>query len=218
MDDGQWTIDEGENMSLDTLSNVKARLGISGSGDDTLLVLLQDSADRFIANWCERDFEGGTFTEYLPGGAEFVHLRNYPVASVTSVKVDPNYAFGSDTVVSSSCYVVHLEWGVIQSISGPFLPRSHIGLVNSDLRTWTRGPRVVQVVYSVTTSQVPNDVKEACARLIGSWYRRLKTETAVSFVNVMQQNFGEMATTYAASEGVPQEVFELLAPYRAPRI
>ena len=206
-------------MSLDTLSNVKTRLGISSSADDTLLGLLQDSADRFIANWCERDFEGGTFTEYLPGGSEFVHLRNYPVASVTSVKVDPTYAFGSETLVSSSFFVVHLDWGVIQSISGPFLPRIRVGLVNSEIRTWTRGPRVVQVIYTTATSQVPNDVKEAYARLIGSWYRRVKTESAVAFVDVIRQDFGGATVLYSrAPENVPQEVFELLAPYRAPRI
>lgn len=206
-------------MSLDTLSNVKTRLGVSGSGDDTLLGLLQDSADRFIANWCERDFEGGAFTEYHPGGAEFVHLRNYPVASITSVKVDPNYAFGAESLVASASYVTHTEWGVIQSLAGPFLPRYRNGLVNTDIHTWTRGPRVIQVVYSVTTSAVPNDVKEAYARLIGFWYRRVKTETAVTFIDLREQNFGDMSVAYAPTPArLPAEVYELLAPYRAPRI
>jgi Phage gp6-like head-tail connector protein len=206
-------------MSLDTLSNVKTRLGVSGTADDTLLGLLQDSADRFIANWCERDFEGGTFTEYYPGGSEFVHLRNFPVATVTSVKVDPNYVFGSDTLISSSSYVAHTDWGVIQSLPGPFLPRLHTGLVNNEIRSWTRGPRVVQVVYTVATSAVPNDVKEAYARLIGIWYRRVKTESAVTFIDVREQNFGDMSVAYAgAPRGLPEEVYELLAPYRAPRI
>lgn len=206
-------------MSLDTLANVKTRLGISGSGDDTLLGLLQDSADRFIANWCERDFEGGTFTEYHPGGSEFVHLRNFPIASITSVKVDPNYAFGAETLVSSSSYVTHSEWGVIQSLAGPYLPRLHSGLVNNEMRSWTRGPRVVQVVYTVATSAVPNDVKEAYARLIGFWYRRVKTESAVSFIDVRAQDFGDMSVAYAGvPEGLPADVYEILAPYRAPRI
>lgn len=206
-------------MSLDTLANVKTRLGVSGSADDTLLGLLQDSADRFIANWCERDFEGGTFTEYHPGGSEFVHLRNYPVASVTSVKVDPTYGFGSSTVIATSAYVVHIDWGVIQSLAGPFLPRSRLGLVNNDIYTWTRGPRVIQVVYTVATSAVPNDVKEAYARLIGFWYRRVKTESSVTFIDLREQDFGDMSVAYAsAPNSVPNEVLELLAAYRAPRI
>src|SRR5262245_24340290 len=114
-------------MALDTLANVKARLGITTSADDTLIGLLQDSADAAIANYCNRDFAGGTFTEYHPGGSEFVHLRNFPVDSVTSVKVDANRAFGSDSLVSASDYVIHLDRGVIQSLSGPFLPRGRNG-------------------------------------------------------------------------------------------
>ena len=69
-------------MSLDTLANVKARLGVTDSADDSLLTLLQGSADQFVANYCDRVFEGGSFTEYHPGGSEFVHLRNYPVAGL----------------------------------------------------------------------------------------------------------------------------------------
>ena len=111
-------------MALDTLANVKSRLGITTSADDTLLGLLQDSADQAVANFCSRDFVGGTFTEYHPGGSEFVHLRNFPVDGVTSVKVDAARVFGSETVVPASDYVVHSDRGVIQSVAGPFLPRT----------------------------------------------------------------------------------------------
>jgi len=206
-------------MSLDTLANVKARLGITTSADDTLIGLLQDSADQAVANHCARDFAGGTFTEYHPGGSEFVHLRNYPVDTITSVKVDPAHAFGPETLVSASDYVVHTDRGVIQSLTGPFLPRSRPGLVNAEIRTWTRGPRVVQVVYSTATGQVPADVKEAYARLVGHWYRKVKTDTASNFQNVQQQKYGETFVIFGGEEsrsGLPQEVTELLSPYRVP--
>lgn len=206
-------------MSLDTLSNVKARLGITSSSDDTMLGLLQNSADSAIANYCNRDFEGGTFTEYFPGGTEFVHLRNFPVSSVTSVKVDASRAFGSETVVTSSDYVVQSNRGVIQSVAGPFLPSKRDGLVNSDISIWTRGPRVIQVVYSTATSSVPNDVKEAYARLVGHWYRKVKTEVASSFVNVSQQKFGETFQIFGnGGPEFPADVVRLLAPYRVPLI
>jgi hypothetical protein len=206
-------------MALDTLSNVKTRLGITTSADDTLFGLLQDSADKAIENYCDRDFAGGTFTEYHAGGSEFVHLRNFPVTSVTSVKVDASRLFGSDTVVSTADYVVHLDRGVIQSVIGPFLPRAQSGLVNSEVRIWTRGPRVVQVVYVTATSAVPNDVKEAYARLIGHWYRKLKTDVAANFQNVQQQKYGETFVIFggeSAAGGIPDDVIELLSPYCVP--
>jgi hypothetical protein len=211
-------------MSLDTLANVKGRLGITSSADDSLLALLQDAADQYIANYCARDFEGGTFTEYHPGGSEFVHLRNYPVASVTSVKVDPTYGFGPETVLPATSYVVHTERGVIQSPGGPLLPRCGTALVNADLHFWTQGPRVVQVVYTTATGQVPGDVKEAYARLIGHWYRRVKTEGAANFLNVQQQKYGDTFVIYgtggtgAANDALPGDVVGLLAPYRTPNV
>src|ERR1051325_4193770 len=100
-------------MSLDTLANVKARLGISGSTDDTLLGLLMDSADAWVANQTGRDFVGGTYTEYFPGYAELLILANFPIASITSVKIDPAGAYGADTLIDSTNYAVHSERGVI---------------------------------------------------------------------------------------------------------
>jgi hypothetical protein len=208
-------------MALDTLANVKARLGITTSADDTLIGLLQDSADKAVENYCNRDFAGGTFTEYHPGGSEFVHLRNFPVDSVTSVKVDVSRVFGAETLVSASDYVVHSERGVVQSVAGPFLPRDKPGLVNAEVRTWTRGPRVVQVVYATLTSQVPADVKEAYTRLVGHWYRKVKTDAASNFQNVQQQKYGDTFVIFGgtgAAGGLPDEVLELLAPYRVPLV
>ena len=206
-------------MSLDMLANVKARLGVTSSADDTLLGLLQSSADAAVANYCNREFEGGTFTEYFSGGSEFVPLRNFPVTAVTSVKVDPAHAFGADTVVPATAYVVHAERGVVQALGGPFLPGGHGGLVNADVREWTGGPRVVQVVYTTATGQVPADVQEAYARLVGHWYRRVKTEAAANFQNLAQQKYGDTFVIFAApGGGLPADVIELLKPYRVPLV
>src|SRR5436190_18004678 len=100
-------------MSLDTLANVKLRLGVTTSADDTLLSALMDSADEWVAQYCGRDFAGGTLTEYHPTGGTVVFLRNYPVQSVTSVEVDPAYGFGAETLLPSSAYAVHTTRGVV---------------------------------------------------------------------------------------------------------
>jgi predicted SpoU family rRNA methylase len=206
-------------MALDTLANVKARLGISGGGDDTLLGLLQASADRFIANWCERDFEGGTFTEYFSGATTFAPTRNFPIASIVSVKVDPARAFGSDTIISPARYVTHSERGVVQAIDGRFFIPARDGLSGRDLGEWTDAARVVQIVYTVAADAVPADVKAAYARLIGHWYRQVKTDVAGNYLDVMQQKYGDTFVIYdrQASDGAPREILEMLAPYREPR-
>src|SRR5688572_1680191 len=109
-------------MPLDTLANVKTSLLISGSADDALLNRLLDAADSFVAEWTGRNFAGGTFTEAHPAGRSLVFLRNYPVSSVTSVKVDAARQFGSETVRAADTFVLHADRGVIESLSGPFLP------------------------------------------------------------------------------------------------
>lgn len=208
-------------MSLDTLANVKSRLGITASTDDTLLSLLQDSADTWMLNFTGRDFAGGDFTEYFPGHTEFLQLANFPVASVTSVKVDPSETFGSDTAIASSSYALHSERGVIQSKVGPFVSDDRLaGLVNADTPNWTASPRAVQVIYSTATSAVPNDVKEAYAQLVGHWYRQVKTQVAASFQNIDRQTIGDVTVNYRLDQLVkmplPPDIERLLAPYRTP--
>jgi hypothetical protein len=108
---------------------------------------------------------------------------------------------------------------VIQAVGGPFLPGERRGLVNAQARDWTVGPRVVQVVYATATGQVPADVKEAYARLVGHWYRQVKTEAAANFQNVAQQKFGDTFVIYGKpAAGLPADVTELLAPYRVPPV
>lgn len=195
-------------MSLDTLSNVKARQGVTTSADDALLDLLRESADDFIAKYCGRDFEAGTFTEYHSGEVNVLRLRNYPVASVTSVKADRLMDFGADTLVPSDEYIVDSDRGVIYCRDGPFI----VG---------EPSPRGVQVVY-VTSTDVPNDVKEAYAVLVGHWYRHVKTQIAAQHQNVTQQTFGSTTAIFAKDQiaglPLPYDVARLLAPYRDPVI
>lgn len=206
-------------MALDTLANVKTRLGITTAADDALLGLLQSSADQAVAEYCGRDFGGGTFTEYHPGGVEFLVLACYPVASVVSVKVDAARQFGPETVLPAHAYVVHAERGVIQSVGGPFLPQVRAGLSAGQIRDWTSGARVVQVVYSTASGAVPDDVKEAYARLIGHWYRQVKTDAGRGWQNVAQQKYGETFVIYGSERlGWPDEVERLLSLYRTPPV
>lgn len=206
-------------MSLDTLANVKLRLGVTTTDDDGLLSALMDSADQYIAEYCGRDFGDGTFTEYHPGDTAIAFLRNYPVQTVTSVKVDPGYGFGSETLMPATAYVVHPDRGVIQSLIGRFLP-TWCGQPALQTPSWQRAPRVVQVVYSTATGAVPAEVREGYALLIGHWYRHVKTQVASGFQNVYRQSAGGVTVIFArdqiAGGSLPADLPRLLGPYRTP--
>ncbi len=201
-------------MALDTLGNVKNRLGVSTGADDALLAALQDAADAWIAEHCQRDFAGGSFTEYHPGGA-MVLLRNFPVQSVISVRADAGYSFGPGTLIPASAYVVHQERGVIVSLIGALATRPLAGAPS-----WSWSPRTVQVVYTTATGAVPADVRQAYALLVGHWYRHVKTMQAAGYQNVTQQTFGDATAIFSKDQiaglPVPPDVFRLLAPHRTP--
>src|SRR5258708_4323135 len=109
-------------MSLDTLANVKARLGITTSADDAMLGLLQDSADAAVANYWTRDFPGGSSPENSPGGWDFVPRGNFPGDPVTSVGVAPPSASGRETPTPPPRFFFPWGGGVIRPGGPPFLP------------------------------------------------------------------------------------------------
>jgi hypothetical protein len=208
-------------MSLDTLANVKLRLGVTTSADDSLLSALMDSADQYVVDYCGRDFGGGTYTEYHPGNTTTVFLRNYPVQAVTSLKVDPSYGFGAETVRPATAYVLHPDRGVIQSLTGPFLA-GWAGLPVFNTPAWQLGPRTVQVVYTVASADAPANVREAYALLIDHWYRHVKTQVAAGYQNVYRQTAGSSTVIFAkdqiAGGALPTDLERLLGPYRVPVI
>ena len=197
---------------IDTLANVKAAMLVSGSGDDTLLNRLLTGADAFIASVTGRDFAGGTFTETHPAGRAILFLRNYPVTSVTGVKADATRQFGSDTVRAADTYVLHADRGLIESLTGPFLPPR--GGVRDD---W---PAAVQVVYATATGAVPAPVSEAFGQLVGHWYRQAKTFADQEYQMLLERTNGTAGKVWswslASGLKLPPGVRELLAPYRVP--
>ena len=201
-------------MALDTLANTKSILMVSVSLDDTMIGQLMDAAESFIAQYTRRDFSGGTFTETHPAGGSSIFLRNYPIATVTSLKVDPDRQFGSTTERDAATYVIHFDRGVIESLSGPFLQPYRKG--SND---W---PESVKVVYTTATSSVPAAVKQAFADLIGHWYRLAKTNSDASFL-MLTELVNSTATkgySWSLTRGlsIPPGVLELLAPFRVPSL
>lgn len=195
-------------MALMALEDVKLHLGVTGSGDDDLLEQLQAAADGFIADHCGREFEGGSFDERFAGGDRLLVLRNYPVTSLTSLKVDTTRQFGAGTERDATTFVVHPDRGVVENLDGPFVGGAAKGGY----------PRAVAVAYATATDAVPAGVARASAELIGFWYRQTKTHAECGQANVLEESDGTEVHRFpwAQSGGyrVPPGVIAALAPYR----
>jgi len=197
---------------IDTLVNVKTALQISTSADDPLLTRLMAGADGFITQHTGRIFTGGTFTEIHPSARTMIFLRNYPVVSVASVKVDPARQFGAGTERDPDTYVLHADRGLIESLLGPFLPSR--GGRRDD---W---PGALQVVYTTATNAVPPVIQEAFTQLIGHWYRQIKTFADQQYEMLVERWVGTDAKIWpwglANGLKIPLGVLDLLATYRMP--
>lgn len=74
---------------LTTLADVKAWMGITVTDQDAVLTRLISAASNYIQSWLNRDLLAADYTERFNGtGTASLMLPNYPVLSVTSVKIN----------------------------------------------------------------------------------------------------------------------------------
>lgn len=201
-------------MPLDTLTNAKLALQVSGVGDDALLTQLMTAAESLIQERTGRDFSGGSFTEHHSAGGAMIFLKNWPVASVTSLRIDPARQFAAETERAATTFAIHSNRGVLESLDGPFLPPYRKG---SD--DW---PESAKVVYATATGSVPAAVKQAFADLIGHWFKQAKTNADANFLLLTESVSGTTTKGYSWSltRGltIPPGVAELLEPFRVPSL
>lgn len=128
--------------------------------NETYLSCLIERASKAIESYCRRQFGQVKRTEYHDGGSEIVVLTHRPIVEVGKVYGDPEREFPESTLVPDSYIIVKKLAGFIMRVGGPF----KIGL-NS-----------VKVEYVSGYSQVPTDVREACAMLAAAWYVAYRNE------------------------------------------
>ena len=202
-------------MPIDTLAEVKTALNITGTADDNLLSRLLAAAESFIHEHCGRAFPGGSYAEVHPAGGAVLFLQHYPVDAVGSLRVDPDRQFAAGTARAADTYLVHPARGVVESLTGPFLP-PRPGRGPGD---W---PGAVRVDYTTPDDSVPAAVKQAFALLVGFWHRQAKTHTDAGFRMLVEEETGtgRKAWPWSLATGLnlPPEVLRLLEPFRAPPV
>jgi len=107
-------------MSLTTLANVKAFKNITATEHDTEILRLIPVVDGFIELYCNRTLEQATVTEYhsTRAGQTILRLKQYPVASITSLHDDPDRVYGADTLIAATDYVLDDEKAGIVKLDG----------------------------------------------------------------------------------------------------
>jgi hypothetical protein len=146
---------EPSGADLTTLANLRAFLKkqANDTADDSLLssIIARVSAD--VAKRCNRTFAAGAVTEYYKGNNKSEMLvRRPPVNSVTSIHVDSDRVWGSDTAIDADSIVIAEECpGLITLIDETF---DSYGNVEN-----------VKIVYNGGYSTIPADLESKVLRL-----------------------------------------------------
>jgi hypothetical protein len=141
--------------ALVTWATAKARLGLVDADQDQTVFLI-NSASRKANDYARRHLAAADYVVRLDGsGRPTLVLPQYPVNSITDVRIDPDRGFGVDTVVTD--YVSYDSVGVLYRTSG----------------RWPRGRQVIQVTYNAGYSHVPEDLQEAVLEAVAWSLRRI---------------------------------------------
>lgn len=175
--------------ALVTLERARAYLGVTSSTQDALLLDLINLASAACANHCNRQLTAGERSDLLTGrGKRLLRLREYPVASVTSVAVD----------------------GVAVPAAGAAgLPGWRLRGNEVDIIPAPAWQSEVQVDYvaGYADDAIPDDLQLACLLELGRLYRRRDK------AGIASETLANQSVAYR-SDGILTETAAILASYR----
>ena len=191
-------------MAYTTESAVRTYLGITTTGDATLLALLIARAQAAIDTYTQRTFEHSSVaaTHYFTVGEDTygrVLVLDADLCSITNVITD---ADGTPTTITSTEYFTYPR---------NITPYSEIRLLGSTTKSWTYTDDPESGVYITGkwsySSSAPDDIVHACTRLSAYYFRQKDAQvfdvTAIPDAGVITM-----------PQGIPADVKLLLDPYR----
>ena len=159
-------------MAIASATQVRGFLrALSGTADDTTLDTFIARFDEVASGWCgfplaanQITFENNTYTHYFDGdGSDTLQLRVVPANTISSVYVDVDRSYGSDTLVDSGDYTLDSDLGLLLLDT------------DSDQGSFTTGYRSVKVTYTAGFTSIPDAIVHACGVQVAHWYSNRDT-------------------------------------------
>ncbi|MFC4768738.1 head-tail connector protein [Effusibacillus consociatus] len=142
--------------ALTDLASTKSYLDIdtTDTSKDSIIEFLINAASEAIEKYCRRKMKQATYTdeEYDGTGSQNLYLKQYPISSITSIKID-------DVVVAATEYKTRKESGIVVRMNA----------------MWDKGILNLKVTYQAGYAAIPSDVELACKHLVKFYF---KTEIA----------------------------------------
>lgn len=138
--------------ALTSLVAVKEYLKIddTDTSKDALLEGLINAGSNIIENYCKRSFKEQTYTdeEYDGTGTKNLPLNNFPVSTITSIKID-------GVLIDVTEYKTRLSSGIVVRLDS----------------TWPEGIMNIKVSYTAGYASVPPDIELAAKHLVMFFYK-----------------------------------------------
>ena len=169
--------------ALTTLDDVKTWCGVNTTEYDTLLTDYINAVSWQFNTYTNRKLKARDITAQYDGdGSNTMVLPEYPVNSITSIHIDTDREFTSDTEVTD--YVFHEN-----------------GLVTLDSNYFNTTVKANKIVYNAGYDTIPYDLVMACKDQVKWLFRRhrnnqegIHTETSLNG-NTTVTETGEILTT-----------------------
>lgn len=150
-----WTVSGVSGNDLTSLANLRAFLKkqTADTSDDTLLQSIITRVSAEVAKRCNRNFIAEVVTEYHKGdGSPELLIRRPPVNSVTSIHIDSDRVWGSDTAIDSGDIIISAE------IHGMIILDGDVFEKGIDIEN-------VRVIYNGGYTAIPADLERNVLRL-----------------------------------------------------
>lgn len=159
-------------MAVVTDTEYKTWAGTSGTALDSWLAQVIDEAQGFAEEWCGRQFESGTKTEYYDGlGATTIEVRSPPINSLTSVSYLSGVSSGapSYTAFDSGSYWYDSSSGILSRYNSFDAFQDTTDIFGRSV--WPDGCKNIRVIYdggygSQGGAAVPDALKLAMYRFL----------------------------------------------------
>lgn len=183
-------------ISLVTWERVQADLNLSASD--------QENAERYInvasamANrYTRRILKASDYSKYYPGnGKDFILLPQYPVNSITTLKLDSSRNFGADTEISDTNYDLDSDNGIIYLF----------------VNTAPEGRKTISIEYNAGFTSIPEDLQSSVVECVAWLYNRLPGNG----VGIKTESVGDVSIT--SELGLPVSIKTVWDDYKDRRL
>lgn len=182
-------------VALITSTSMATILGITaGSAEEAQMDDLINEASEYIRIETGRTaLKSTTLTEYYDGDGSTVLLtRSWPIGSITSLYIDPDRGYASDTLTASAYYMIDNTLGAIKLDGETFLP----------------GYQSIKLTYVAGYTSVPTDVQHACKSIVTFWYK----QTMENRIGVSSRAEAGQSITYR--DRIPGDAQRIIDRYR----